>query len=109
VCAADGSQPGRGGVTRGRGDAEMTWGEESQGQLDQFEAKVLDPAHSLDVENSAVLGVGAAAPTVEPVAEGAGNADVAVSTGKSAWRRRLAPHHRDAVKGFFTPASAKKD
>lgn len=100
-------QPGQGGVSRGRGDAELTWGEESKGRTDQFEAKALDPAQSLDLEHSALLGVGAGAPNVAPEAESAGGADVQGSTGKSAWRRRLAPHHRQAVKDFFTPPSAK--
>lgn len=100
-------QPGSGGVTRGRGDAELTWGEEAQGRSDEFEAKALDPAHSLDAENSALVGVGAGAPTVEPTAEGAGSADVRGSAGKSAWRRRLAPHHRQAVKEFFAPAGGR--
>ena len=108
--ASDGEEPGSGGVSRGRADAEMTWGEEVSGQTDKFEAKALAPAQNLDIEHSAVLGVGAGAPSVAPEAEGAGDAGVAGSTGKSAWRRRLAPHHREAVKSFFTPAGgAKKD
>jgi hypothetical protein len=98
--------PGQGGVSRGRGDAEMTWGAEAQGDTDRFEAKALPDAQYRDAEHSAVVGVGASAPTVEPVAEGAGNADVELSTGRAAWKRRLAPHHREAVKSFFTPERA---
>lgn len=104
--ATDGS-PGRGGISRGRGDAELTWGEESPGRTDQFEAKALDPAQNLDLEHSALLGVGAGAPNVDPTAESAGDGDVQASAGKSAWRRRLAPHHRQAVKDFFAPAGGK--
>lgn len=86
----------------------MTWGDETKGRTDEFEAKALSPAQALDLEHSAVLGVGAARPEVDPVAEGAGDAAVQGSTGKAAWRRRLAPHHREAVKGFFTPAGGAK-
>jgi hypothetical protein len=97
---------GRGGITRGRGDAEMSWGEESSGDTDRFEAKALPDAQYRDPEHSLVIGVGASAPTVDPVRESAGDADVAASAGRAAWKRRLAPHHREAVKTFFTPARA---
>ena len=99
-------KPGQGGITRGRGDAEMTWGAEAAGDTDRFEAKSLPDAQYRDPDHSAVVGVGASAPTVEPVAEAAGQADVATSTGRTAWKRRLAPHHREAVKTFFTPERA---
>ena len=86
----------------------MTWGVEVQGDTDTFEAKALDPARFLDAEHSAVLGVGAGAPTVEAQSQGAGLSEVETSIGRSAWKRRLAPHHREAVKSFFTPAAGAK-
>ena len=49
-----------------------------------------------------------AAPPDEAQAEGAGLVEVGASTGKSAWRRRLAPRHRQAVKSFFRPKSQKE-
>jgi hypothetical protein len=106
VLAGELDGAGSGGVSRGRGDAEMTWGTEAQGDTDRFESKALPDAQYRDAEHSAVIGVGATTPTVEPIAEGAGNADVDVSTGRAAWKRRLAPHHREAVKTFFTPERA---
>ncbi len=107
LAGASGAEgTGQGGVSRGRGDAEMTWGTETQGDTDRFEAKALPDAQYRDADHSAVIGVGASAPTVDPVAEGAGNADVELSTGRAAWKRRLAPHHREAVKTFFTPEHA---
>jgi hypothetical protein len=99
---------GSGGVSRGRGDAEMTWGAEAQGDTSRFEAKSLPDAQYRDADHSAVIGVGASAPTVEPVAEAGGDADVGLSTGRAAWKRRLAPHHREAVKTFFTPERSPK-
>lgn len=87
----------------------MTWGKEAQGDTDKFEAKALDPARFLDAEHSAVLGVGSGAPNVEPKAEGAGLAGVETSIGRSAWKRRLAPHHREAVKSFFSPPRAARN
>lgn len=104
MCQAPGSgqQPGSGGVNRGRGDAEMTWGEESEGATDKFPLQVLPPAALEDLQNSGLLGVGRGSPTAEPNAEAAGNAAVSGSVGKAAWRRRLSPSHRQAVKTFFS-------
>ena len=80
----------------------MIWGDESPGRTDQFEARALPDAEYLDAEHSQILGVGSASPTVEPVAGGGGAREVAASAGKTAWRRRLSPHHRRAVGSFFT-------
>lgn len=104
----NGAAPGSGGISRGRGDAELTWGEESPGRTDQFEARALDPARSLDLEHSTLLGVGAGAPNVAPEAEAAGAGEIQASTGSNAWRRRLAPRHREAVKDFFAPAGGAR-
>jgi hypothetical protein len=93
--------PGNGGVSRGRADAELTWGEETPGRTDQFEPEQLPDAKVLDPGSTAIVGVGARAPEVEPRAGGSGLVEVQASAGKSAWKRRLAPRHRDAVKGFF--------
>jgi hypothetical protein len=95
-----------GGVNRGRGDAELIWGEESAGRTSDFEAKLLRPSRFDDPESSLLIGVGSADPKVDAVEEGAGLAEVEASTGSSAWRRRLSPHHRRAVGSFFTRDSA---
>ncbi|MEO6708521.1 MAG: hypothetical protein ABIP42_03035 [Planctomycetota bacterium] len=94
--------PGSGGVSRGRGDAPMTWGDETQGRSEDFSAKALEPARVLDAESTGVLGIGATAPTVDAQGESGGAATAGASTGEGAWRRRLAPHHREAVKQFFS-------
>ena len=86
----------------------MIWGEETPGRTDEFEAKALSSAERLDLENSQILGVGAAAPEVRPEAEGGGLVDTGDAQAKSAWRRRLAPQHREAVQQFFRPADARK-
>ena len=93
--------PGRGGVSRGRGDAALQFSGETPGRTDAFEAKELDPAEWLDPESTAIVGVGAAAPTVDPVAQGGGLVETRSSAGRAAWKRRVAPHHRDAVQSFF--------
>lgn len=93
--------PGKGGPSRGRADAELTWRDEVSGRTDSFDAEQLPDASVLDSESTGVVGVAATSPTVEPSAEGAGAVDVRASAGRSAWKRRLAPRHREAVQGFF--------
>lgn len=98
-----GNNPGQGGVSRGRGDAEMTWGEETPGETDPFESKTLPDARYADPEHTGIVGIGAAAPPVDPQAEAPGSGAIEASGGQSAWRRRLAPQHRDAVRTWFGP------
>jgi hypothetical protein len=81
----------------------MVWGSESPRQAGRFEAKALPPGRIADPEASAVLGVGAGAPEVDPVEGGDASGGVGPSAGQGAWRRRLAPHHREAVRVFFGP------
>jgi len=81
----------------------MVWGSESPEQSGRFEAKALPPGRFADPESSAVLGIGAGAPEVDPVAGADVSGGVAPSAGRGAWRRRLAPHHREAVRVFFGP------
>jgi len=98
---AAGSIPGRGGISRGRGDAALEFTGETPGRTDEFEAKELDPAEWLDPESTAIVGVGATSPSVDPRAQGGGLVETKASAGKAAWKRRVAPHHRDAVQSFF--------
>ncbi|MCB9902984.1 MAG: hypothetical protein H6831_01110 [Planctomycetes bacterium] len=92
---------GVGGISRGGSPTGLLWGDESRGDLDQFESKLLPPGQALDLESSATIGLGTDVPEVAPVAEGAGLVDVEGATGKATWRRRLHPRHRDAVSEFF--------
>ena len=98
-----GMVPGRGGVSRGRADAPIFWGEEVEGRSEEFTPAALDPARYSDEEHTGTVGIGATAPEADPRAETAGLAEVKASGGSSAWRRRLSPHHRRAVKSFFGP------
>jgi hypothetical protein len=81
----------------------MLWGDESPGRDGEFTTERLPGARYLDPEQTLVLGVGAVAPAVDPVAGGAGLVDVEASGGASAWKRRLSPRHKGAVKTFFSP------
>lgn len=89
-------------MSRGRADAELIWGEETPGRLDEFQAEALPSAERLDLDTSEVLGIGVTSPSARPEGEAAGTADVEASLGESSWRRRLRPRHRDAVQRFFS-------
>jgi hypothetical protein len=89
-------------VSRGRADAEMIWGEETPGRVDQFEARALPSAERLDLETAELVGVSATSPREDARGEAAGLVDVDASLGDSSWRRRLAPRHREAVREFFS-------
>jgi len=88
-------------VSRGPGEAALSFSGETPGRSDAFEARELPPAEFLDPESSVLLGVGATAPTVDPVGEQAGASAGGASAGRASWKRRIAPHHREAVQGFF--------
>ena len=97
------SGPGRGGVDRGRGDAALTWGAETQGHAEAME--LLPSARVLDPEALHLFGVGATAPEVLPEHGGAGRLEITTSSGQSSTRRRLSPRHRRAVRTFFSPGT----
>lgn len=62
---------------------------------------MLPPSQARDPRDATLLGVGSAAPEVDAQGGAAGLTEVGASTGKTAWRRRLAPRHRKAVGRFF--------
>lgn len=96
------SGAGSGGISRGRGDAAMSWGDESPGQTEKLNTKLLPPASEMDTDHHQMVGLSANAPEVKPQGESAGKVDFDASGGKTSWRRRLAPRHRDAVREYFT-------
>jgi hypothetical protein len=101
--------PGVGGINRGRGDAPLTWGKESQ-RLDRFKAEPLPPGAARSPDDWAPLIEVPGTPEDSPVLSTAGAARrYAESSGQTAWRRTLAPRHQSAVKKYFAgPARAQK-
>jgi hypothetical protein len=93
--------PGRGGVNRGRADAELTWGKETA-LFDRFKAKPLPPGAARGADDRAPIvelpGTPQASP--EPSAATPGR-QYGAAAGQAAWRRTLAPRHQSAVKKYF--------
>jgi hypothetical protein len=96
-----GEEPGRGGINRGRADADLTWGKETA-PFDRFKPQALPPGAPRSPDDWA--------PVVELPGAPAENAaratpatarQYAAAAGQAAWRRTLAPRHQSAVKKYF--------
>ena len=100
--APDGEgQPGRGGVNRGRGDADLTWGKETT-PFDRFKSKPLPPGAARSPDDWAPVVSLPGAPQESPTASAQSMArEYAAAAGQTAWRRSLAPRHQSAVKKYF--------
>lgn len=96
-------RPGNGDVTRGRGDAALTWGKESA-PLDRFKDSPLPPGTPRSADDWAPIVELPGAPDADPVLSSASAARAydAVA-GQRAWRRSLSPRHQSAVKKYFEP------
>jgi hypothetical protein len=100
---AAGNIPGRGGVTRGRADAELTYGRESL-PAERFKAQALPPGYVRSPDDWAPVVNMPGAPIVSPEAGGRAAARAyAEDAGQAAFRRTLAPRHQSAVKKYFNP------
>lgn len=100
--APDGDgNPGRGGVNRGRGDADLTWGQETQ-RFDKFKSQALPPGAVRSPDDWAPAVVLPGAPQESPALSAQSAArQYAATAGQDAWRRSLAPRHLSAVKKYF--------
>ncbi len=100
--AADGDRTaGRGAVTRGRADADLTWGKETA-PFDRFKDRALPPGAPRSPDDWAPVVEMPGAPDAAPVVTSPSAArQYAAVAGQSAWRRTLAPRHQSAVKKYF--------
>ncbi|HQR35067.1 MAG TPA: hypothetical protein PLK30_20185 [Blastocatellia bacterium] len=97
-----GGKDGKGGVSRGRGDAAMTWSDGSDENNAKFKEKALPPGSVAGLQDSQLVGLSASAPEVQKgtlAAHGALN-DSAVGGG-SAYTQTVLPKHKGAVKKYF--------
>jgi len=93
--------PGRGGINRGRADAELTWGKETL-PFDRFKASALPPGAARSPDDWAPVVELPGAPRESPnLSAPAAARQYAAAAGQTAWRRTLAPRHQSAVKKYF--------
>lgn len=99
---SSGNIPGRGGVTRGRGDAELTWGDESDKVGTKFKEVVLPPGF-LDQPKDEIVSVQKTAPNEETAANAPRSAQRLLdpAAGSATWNRKVSPRHRDVVRKYF--------
>jgi hypothetical protein len=103
LIAAACRAPGRGGVNRGRGDADMTWRDGAEPAGATFEERELPPASLAALREAQLTGISAAAPDQN---EPSNTASATALTGGgesggSAVQRQLLPRHRKAVEKYF--------
>lgn len=89
-------------MTRGRGDADLTWGDESDKEGTKFKEVVL-PKGFLDQPKDDLVGIQRTAPNEESPAAASRSArrDFDPSAGNATWNRKLNPRHRNVVRKFF--------
>lgn len=98
-------RPGKGGVNRGRADAEMTWKDETKAAKAKFKEKALPPASASALNDSQVLAVSATNPNEQMIegpdaSQGGGLAGASAGAG-SANTQTILPRHRGAVRRYF--------
>lgn len=104
-------RPGRGGVTRGRGDAAMTWTDGTQRDGLDFKEKALSPAAVASLKDAMLQGISKADPTLEtPASSKSGGAlDVGNAGRGSARTQVILPEHKKVVQRYFDRDTSSPD
>ena len=102
MVAGGKQEPGAGGISRGRGDAPMTWQDQTQTGGEKFKPVVIPPG-GMDPSESQVTGISKTDPSSQ---EPGGPSESGALTnskagGGSGVTRRLLPKHRQAVSRYF--------
>jgi hypothetical protein len=101
--------PGSGGIDRGRADATLTFGKETQGS-DRFKPQALPPGSFRSADDWTPISILPGAPKVAPELSGASSGmQYTGAAGQGAWRRSLAPRHYSAVKKYFDTSTGGKN
>jgi hypothetical protein len=100
-------EPGTGGISRGRADADLTWGDESL-PFDRFKSVALPPGavRTPDDWTPVAMLPGAPKEAAERSSTSSG-LQFAGTAGQAAWRRTLAPRHYSAVKRYFENSQSR--
>ncbi|MBI4747379.1 MAG: hypothetical protein HY774_02780 [Acidobacteria bacterium] len=92
---------GRGGTSRGRGDAPMSWTEGTNEDGAKFKEQTL-PSNSLNPEDSQMIGLSVSEPKIENAGPQTGGALAGSNAGNaSANTQKILPRHKGAVKRYF--------
>lgn len=96
-------RPGQGGITRGRGDAPMTWTHGADEGGTAFNEQILPPAALAQLKDSRLIGASIGDPTAEQPADPSAHGALsgASAGGGAAVSQRILPRHRESVERFF--------
>lgn len=112
ACFSGEGKPGRGGVSRGRGDAPLTWTDPASSAGIGFKDIKLTSASTPSLETAKPIGFSAAAPDATPVASAVqpGALAGAAPAPQAGRQAVILPRHRAAVDRYFqsTPAPERK-
>jgi hypothetical protein len=102
-AAQNGELPGQGGISRGRGDAAMTWQDPSSYEGTEFQEEKLTAEGLADLRQSQLTGLSSGRPDVgDGDGSSAGGAlDPASAGGGSAHTATVLPRHKAAVERYF--------
>ena len=92
-----------GAINRGPGHVPMTWSEGTSADGTKFKAEVLPLSNIASLEDSEVIGLSTAAPTVEKSGDTprSGGLSGAAAGGGSSFTHTVLPRHKGAVKRYF--------
>lgn len=104
-------RPGRGGVTRGRGDAAMTWTDGTNRDGLEFKEKALSPGAIASLKDALLQGVSKADPTPQtPQSSQTGGALDARYAGRGSARTQVVlPEHKKVVQRYFDRDPSRPD
>ncbi len=95
-------KPGRGGTNRGRGDAELTWGDDNDESGLKFKETVLPPGFQ-EMPKEEIYKLARTAPN-EDVADAAPRDEsrvVGPQAGSESWNRTIKPSHQRVIQKYF--------
>lgn len=92
-----------GAITRGPGHVPMTWSEGTPTDGAKFKAEALPLSNLASLEDSEVIGLSSAAPSVEDsgAAPRSGGLSGASAGGGSSFKQAVLPRHKEAVRRYF--------
>ena len=95
-------EPGQGGTSRGRADAELVYGKESDRENTKFKEVVLPPGF-LDEPSKQIVRMTSKAPETDPALEAprAAARKNDPAAGRATWSRKLNPKYRGVVRKYF--------
>jgi len=97
------NMPGNGGISRGRGDAPMTWTDGTDENGAGFKEETIEPDAIAGIDKSRMVGISKGAPQVndKPTITEGGALTGAAAGGGNAHKQRVLPQHKQAVMRYF--------